>query len=46
MGLGTMWGEELAEQMLRDAGFQEVTVHSLEHDMQNVYFLASDPASS
>lgn len=39
-GLGTMWGEELAESMLREAGFQEVQSHRLTHDPINVYFVA------
>jgi SAM-dependent methyltransferase len=38
-GLGTMWGEELAVEMLREAGFQEVTVHRLAHDFQNNFYL-------
>jgi len=39
-GLGTMWGEELAEEMLQKAGFVEVTKNKLAHDFQNVYFVA------
>lgn len=39
-GLGTCWGEELACQMLRDAGFEEIAVHRLPHDIQNSYFVA------
>jgi 2-polyprenyl-3-methyl-5-hydroxy-6-metoxy-1,4-benzoquinol methylase len=39
-GLGTMWGWETAEQMLRDAGFAEVTRHVLPHDPMNVWFVA------
>ncbi len=38
-GLGTMWGEELAEQMLGEAGFGDISKHSLEHDFINVYFV-------
>jgi len=38
-GLGTMWGEELAERMLADAGFVGITKHRLEHDFINVYYL-------
>jgi 2-polyprenyl-3-methyl-5-hydroxy-6-metoxy-1,4-benzoquinol methylase len=40
-GLGTMWGEELAEEMLRDAGFTRITKHKLDHDFINVYFVMS-----
>jgi len=38
-GLGTMWGEELAIEMLRKAGFTDVTVHQLEHDFQNNFYV-------
>jgi 2-polyprenyl-3-methyl-5-hydroxy-6-metoxy-1,4-benzoquinol methylase len=40
-GLGTMWGEELAEKMLTDAGFVALTKHKLEHDFINVYYVMS-----
>lgn len=39
-GLGTLWGEELAEQMLNEAGFAQIRKHKLPHDMMNVYFTA------
>jgi len=39
-GLGTMWGEETAERMLREAGFAAVEKHRLPHDPMNVYFVA------
>lgn len=39
-GLGTMWGEELATAMLREAGFDNIDCHRLEHDPFNVYFIA------
>jgi 2-polyprenyl-3-methyl-5-hydroxy-6-metoxy-1,4-benzoquinol methylase len=38
-GLGTMWGEELAEEMLADAGFTGLVKHKLEHDFINVYYV-------
>jgi 2-polyprenyl-3-methyl-5-hydroxy-6-metoxy-1,4-benzoquinol methylase len=38
-GLGTMWGEELAEEMLADAGFTELVKHKLPHDFTNVYYV-------
>jgi len=38
-GLGTMWGRERAFEYLRSAGFDEVEVHRLEHDVQNDYFV-------
>ncbi|MBT4126694.1 MAG: methyltransferase domain-containing protein [Chloroflexi bacterium] len=40
-GLGTMWGHELALEMLGDAGFANVEVKQLEHDFQNEYFLST-----
>jgi len=39
-GLGTMWGWETAERMLRDAGFATVDRHSLPHDPMNVWFVS------
>jgi SAM-dependent methyltransferase len=38
-GLGAMWGEEKARELLADAGFGRVTVHHLEHDIQNYYYV-------
>ena len=38
-GLGTMWGEELAIKMLTQAGFEQITVHQLEHDFQNNFYV-------
>jgi 2-polyprenyl-3-methyl-5-hydroxy-6-metoxy-1,4-benzoquinol methylase len=38
-GLGTMWGEERARAMLADAGFGEVSVHTLPHDLQNCFYV-------
>lgn len=38
-GLGTMWGEELAVEMLRKAGFDRVDVNQLEHDFQNNFYV-------
>jgi 2-polyprenyl-3-methyl-5-hydroxy-6-metoxy-1,4-benzoquinol methylase len=40
-GLGTMWGEETALEMLQDAGFSEVAVSRLDHDFMNVYYVSS-----
>jgi cyclopropane fatty-acyl-phospholipid synthase-like methyltransferase len=39
-GLGAMWGEEKATEMLREAGFEEVEVKQLPHDFQNSYYIA------
>ncbi len=38
-GLGTMWGEELALEMLQAAGFGEVSVNQLDHDFQNSFYI-------
>ena len=42
-GLGTMWGWETAEAMLRDAGFESPERHTFEHDPLNVWFVARKP---
>lgn len=39
-GLGTMWGEELALEMLQRAGFDTVSVEQPAHDFQNNFYLA------
>jgi 2-polyprenyl-3-methyl-5-hydroxy-6-metoxy-1,4-benzoquinol methylase len=38
-GLGAVWGEELAVKMLNDAGFTDVRVETLDHDIINNYYL-------
>lgn len=40
-GLGTMWGWETAEAMLREAGFDTIRRHVLPHDPMNVWFVAT-----
>jgi 2-polyprenyl-3-methyl-5-hydroxy-6-metoxy-1,4-benzoquinol methylase len=39
-GLGTCWGRELAEKMLRDAGLRDIRVEKLPHDDLNYYYIA------
>jgi len=39
-GLGTVWGEEQACQLLAEAGFSTVEVKRLPHDTLNNYYLA------
>jgi 2-polyprenyl-3-methyl-5-hydroxy-6-metoxy-1,4-benzoquinol methylase len=39
-GLGAMWGEEKAKEMLKEAGLGEVEVERLPHDIANSYFVA------
>jgi hypothetical protein len=40
-GLGAMWGEEKARDMLREAGFTRVEVKQLPHDFQNSYYIVN-----
>lgn len=40
-GLGAMWGRETATRLLGEAGFRDITIHRLEHDIQNDYYVAS-----
>ena len=40
-GLGAMWGRERALAMLKDAGFRDVRVEKLPHDVMNDYYLAT-----
>jgi 2-polyprenyl-3-methyl-5-hydroxy-6-metoxy-1,4-benzoquinol methylase len=40
-GLGTMWGEEKAMEMLKEAGFKKVGVSRLDHDFMNVYYVSN-----
>lgn len=39
-GLGTMWGRQLAESMLAEAGFSDVTVREIEQDTSNYFYIA------
>jgi SAM-dependent methyltransferase len=39
-GLGAAWGKELALQMLANAGFNNVRVETLSHDILNYYYVA------
>lgn len=39
MGLGAVWGEEKALQMLEEAGFRSVEIKQLEHDFQNNFYI-------
>jgi SAM-dependent methyltransferase len=40
-GLGTMWGEQLAKQMLAEAGFNHVEVAHIDEDILNAYYIAT-----
>ena len=39
-GLGTMWGEEKAREMLSEAGFTKINVMRLPDDIENAYYVA------
>jgi hypothetical protein len=41
MGLGTMWGEQTARQMLGEAGFTSIQAARLDGDIVNTYLIAS-----
>lgn len=40
VGLGAMWGEEQAQELLAAAGFAHVELKKLPHDIINVYYVA------
>jgi 2-polyprenyl-3-methyl-5-hydroxy-6-metoxy-1,4-benzoquinol methylase len=42
-GLGTMWGEQTALELLHEAGFEKVTVERIEGDIMNSYYVAPRP---
>ncbi len=41
VGLGTMWGEQVASQMLREAGFTQLEVKHIKGDIANSYYISS-----
>ena len=38
-GLGTMWGEQKARELLAEAGFTDVRAEHVEADIMNVYYI-------
>ena len=40
-GLGAMWGEQKAREMLAEAGFGRVMVKQIEDDLFNNYYIAT-----
>jgi hypothetical protein len=38
-GLGAMWGREKALECFQKAGFSDVQVNELSHDIQNYYYV-------
>jgi SAM-dependent methyltransferase len=43
-GLGAVWGEQRARQMLAEAGFPDVTVHDVPDDPLDLLYVAAKPA--
>jgi hypothetical protein len=39
MGLGAVWGEEKALEMLKEAGFTRAEIKRLDHDFLNNYYI-------
>ncbi|AFY62031.1 methyltransferase domain-containing protein [Synechococcus sp. PCC 6312] len=39
LGLGTMWGQEKALELLQEAGFEQVEIRQLAHDVMNDYYI-------
>lgn len=42
-GLGAMWGKEKALEMLKGAGFKDIRIEQLSHDIQNYYYITMKP---
>jgi len=42
-GLGAMWGAQKAREMFAKAGFAEITVHNIEGDPMNNYYVCRKP---
>jgi hypothetical protein len=40
-GLGTVWGEQQARELLQEAGFTRVKVQQLEGDIMHAFFIAT-----
>ena len=40
-GLGTMWGELQARQLMREAGFKNVEAKQIEGDIINNYYIGT-----
>ena len=38
-GLGNMWGEQKARELLQEAGFKDIQVKSVEGDIMNAYYI-------
>ena len=44
-GLGAMWGQEKARELLDEAGFESIEIHQLDHDFQNDYYVVRKRAA-
>ncbi len=42
-GLGMMWGQEKAEALLREAGFEDIEIAEMEYDPFNLHYLCKAP---
>jgi hypothetical protein len=42
-GLGMMWGQEKAQALLREAGFEHIELTEMEHDPFNLHYLCKAP---
>ena len=40
MGLGTMWGRQKAQEMLKEAGFKSTIIKRIEDDIVNAYYIS------
>lgn len=39
-GLGTCWGKQKAQELLTQAGFTDISVHTVEGDIEHYYYVA------
>ncbi len=39
LGVGAMWGEEMTREFITNAGFREIERRTLDHDLQNYYYI-------
>ena len=40
VGLGAMWGREMAQKLLNEAGFTNISIQQLPHDIMNDYYIS------
>jgi SAM-dependent methyltransferase len=39
-GLGTCWGKQKAQELLAEAGFTDISIHTVEGDIEHYYYVA------